>query len=63
MEKIMEGSPYYMKAFKPINDKDSAESEWDAWSALYQPDGGSVDMQSSYNRFHQYVKQNGVTIH
>jgi hypothetical protein len=60
MEKLMEGSPSFMRAFKPVNPQNSAESEWDAWSALYQPDGGSVDMHASYLRFFKYGVDNGV---
>lgn len=47
----MKGTPPFMKAFKPHNPEKKGESEWDKWSALYQPDGGSVDMEASYSRF------------
>lgn len=45
MQKLMEGTPNFMKAFKPYNVGNTAESEWDSWSSLFQPDGGSVDMR------------------
>lgn len=63
MDKIMEGTPSFMKAFKPHNPTQSAESEWDKWSALYQPDGGSVDMKASYNAFLQDAKNHGTKIY
>jgi hypothetical protein len=56
MEKIMEGTPSFMGAFKPYDPLPSADSEWDAWSALYQPDGGSVDMEKSYNSLLFFIK-------
>ncbi len=62
MEKLMEGTPDFMKAFKPYNPQNSAESEWDTWAALYQPDGGSVNMKASYERFHKYAIEHKATI-
>ena len=56
MEKIMPGAPEYMKAFKPVNDLKKGEFEWDSWSALYQPDGGSVNMQESYNSLLEHIR-------
>lgn len=53
----MEGTPDFMKAFKPVNPYPTADSEWDAWSALYQPDGGSVNMEASYTSLLNYVRQ------
>lgn len=43
-----------MRAFKPTK-----PNEWDSWSALYQPDGGSIDMKASYDAFHLYIKSHG----
>lgn len=56
MEKLMEGTPEFLRAFKPNNPFPSADSEWDAWSALYQPDGGSVNMEASYTSLLRYVR-------
>lgn len=59
----MQGSPEFMKAFKPNDVANSATSEWDTWSALYQPNGGSVDMEASYVTFTNFVRTKGATIH
>lgn len=44
-----------MKAFKPYNVGESAESEWDTWTSLFQPDGGSVDMKLSMSKILSYI--------
>lgn len=51
----MKGSPEYMRAFKPWNRLEEKSYEWESWSALYQPDGGSVNMEASYKAFYDYV--------
>ena len=40
----MKNSPNYMEAFKPNED-------WASWSAIFQPDGGSINLKQSYNFF------------
>jgi hypothetical protein len=62
MEKLMKGVPDFMKAFKPYDLVNSSSSEWDSWSALFQPDGGSVDMKASYTAFLNYIRAHKVTI-
>ena len=59
----MQQSPEYMRAFKPFENLGSQDSEWDSWSALYQPDGGSVNMEKSYTTFYNYVKANNIAIY
>ena len=51
-----------MKAFQPVNEPDSPVSEWDSWSALYQPDGGSVNMQLTYTSMYDYIVAANVVI-
>lgn len=63
MEKLMQGSPEFMRAFKPNDVPNSATSEWDTWSALYQPNGGSVDMEASYLAFTNFVRTKGATVY
>lgn len=40
-----------MRAFKP-----EKQFEWDSWSSLFTPEGGSIDMKGSYDAFYNYVK-------
>ena len=58
----MPGCPKYMDAFKPVDEEGSKSSEWDSWSAPYQPDGGSVNIKACYQQFLQFARENGVTI-
>ena len=51
IDKVIPESPEYMKAFKPEH-----HNEWENWSALYQPEGGSVDMKASYEAFYNFIK-------
>jgi hypothetical protein len=55
IDKLMEGQPDFMKSFQLYNPTGSTTSEWDAWTALYQPDGGSVDMKASYDSFYTSI--------
>lgn len=40
----MKSSPNYMRAFKP-------KEGWASWNAIYQAEGGSINMKESYNFF------------
>jgi hypothetical protein len=50
-----------MKAFKPKENKNPAISEWDNWSSLYLPKGGSIDMRKSYEGFLKSVSDKQIS--
>ena len=50
MESIIPSQPIFFRNFQ-FNEQNNSDN----WAALFQQDGGSIDMKSSYNYFKEYA--------
>lgn len=56
MQSLIHNTPKFFENFNFDNNDELGNKMADDWAALFQHDGGSIQMEATYNAFYSYIK-------